>query len=472
MCSIIGTTRKIHNLAQVNYFEGRRGPDCTKVLTHGKFTLVHNLLSITGVVTPQPFVSGDIAILFNGEIYNYREFGNFNSDGETLIPLYREYGFDFTKKLDGEFALLLVDTEKGVFLVSTDVFGTKPLWIAFQGDDVGVASYPSALRRLSFNNPARVPPNTTRVYSMTTNEILSETPLVTFDVRQHKIGYEDFIGAFEKAIRKRSEGLEKKIFLGLSSGYDSGAIACELTKQSVDFKVFSIRGNENVQVVDARLKSHSHTEVFDLSYSDFLISKNYLKRFSEEMYMDILKEEGRGGYVSDNTGAVGLSEICRRARKDDYKVLFSGQGADEIFSDYGFNGVKYAKHSAFGGKFPDDLNTVFPWRNFFGGVQRAYLDKEEVVAGSYGIETRYPFLDSALVQEFLWLTPELKNAHYKAPLYEYLKKNAYPMEEHKKIGFTPDAYSRAEKLNLKTLLYRAYWKLLWMFRRIRVNIIL
>lgn len=466
MCSIIGTTREIKDLSRVNYFEHFRGPDCTKVVSHGDFTLVHNLLSITGSVTPQPFVDGGIATLFNGEIYNYREFGDFNSDGEILIPLYKKYGFDFVQKLDGEFAIFLIDTEKDIFIVSTDVFGTKPLWIAFDGGDVGIASYASALRRLGFKNPERVPANTTRMYSGTTHVILKEESVFTFNLNQHKTQYDDFIYAFEHAIRKRSEGLKKKIFLGVSSGYDSGAIACELTKQSVDFKVFSIRGNENQQVVDERLKLHTSTEVFDLTYADFLTSKNYLKRFSEEMYMDILKEEGRGGYVSDNTGAVGLSEICRRAQKDDYKVLFSGQGADEIFSDYGFGGVKYAKHSAFGGDFSEDLSMAFPWRNFFDGVQRAYLDKEEVVAGSYGVETRYPFLDTALVQEFLWLLPSLKNAHYKAPLYEYLKRNKYPMEEHKKIGFTPDAYSRFDKIGLRSLAYHIYWKLLRVVRRV------
>ena len=44
-------------------------------------------------------------------------------------------------------------------------------------------------------------------------------------------------------------------------------------------------------------------------------------------------------------------------------------------------------------------------------------------------------MDKDFVQEFLWLKPELKNRHYKAPIYEYLKLNNYPFEENKKIGF-------------------------------------
>jgi len=66
------------------------------------------------------------------------------------------------------------------------------------------------------------------------------------------------------------------------------------------------------------------------------------------------------------------------------------------------------------------------------------LNKEEYVAGSYGIETRYPFLDTQLVQEFLWLSSDLKNRQYKAPLTEYLERNSYPFQKGNKTGFQAD----------------------------------
>ena len=88
------------------------------------------------------------------------------------------------------------------------------------------------------------------------------------------------------------------------------------------------------------------------------------------------------------------------------------------------------------GLFPKDLTTCFPWRNFYYGTQQAYLAKEENVAGSLGIETRYPFLDKKVVQEFLWLSTELKNKNYKAPLCEYLTRNNVPFEKEVKLGFS------------------------------------
>ena len=123
------------------------------------------------------------------------------------------------------------------------------------------------------------------------------------------------------------------------------------------------------------------------------------------------------------------------ARPKNQLIYLTGSGADEIFSDYGWKGIKHYRHSTIGGLFPDDLSKVFPWRNFFGNTQKAYLRKEEYIAGTYGIEGRYPFLDKDVVQEFLWLSAELKNINYKAPIHNYLLLNNYPFDLNKKVGF-------------------------------------
>jgi asparagine synthetase B (glutamine-hydrolysing) len=61
--------------------------------------------------------------------------------------------------------------------------------------------------------------------------------------------------------------------------------------------------------------------------------------------------------------------------------------------------------------------------------------KEEHVAGSYGIEARYPFLDRRVVQEFLALDSRLKNSRYKSALRAYLENNSFPTAFDMKIGF-------------------------------------
>ena len=68
----------------------------------------------------------------------------------------------------------------------------------------------------------------------------------------------------------------------------------------------------------------------------------------------------------------------------------------------------------------------FPMEKFFGeNTQRAYLMKEEIVTSTYGMEGRYPFLDKNLIQEFLWLHPDLKNNNYKSVIHNYLKLNNF-----------------------------------------------
>ena len=150
----------------------------------------------------------------------------------------------------------------------------------------------------------------------------------------------------------------------------------------------------------------------------------------------------KAAQLTDDNGSIGLSAICQLARDDNRLIYFSGQGADEIISDYGFGGIKHYRHSTFGGYFPKNLRKYFPWRNFFGNTQRAYLRKEEHVSGSYGIEGRYPFLDKKVVQEFLSLDQKFKNAQYKAPLHAYLVKNNFPFDVNKKVGFNC-GFSRA-----------------------------
>jgi hypothetical protein len=61
--------------------------------------------------------------------------------------------------------------------------------------------------------------------------------------------------------------------------------------------------------------------------------------------------------------------------------------------------------------------------------------KEETVTGTWGIEGRYPFLDKAVVQEYLWLAARLKNEQYKSVIHNYLRKHDYPFEVGQKIGF-------------------------------------
>ena len=149
MCGILATTRGIEDLPNVIEFLRFRGPDQTNLVNVNGINFVHTLLSMTGPPTIQPFLSEDkkVVAFFNGEIYNFNEFGDYQSDGECLVPLYLEHGIDFVQKLDGEFALAVADFNNDTLIFSTDVFSMKPLWFAKEGSECSLSSYTSCNER-------------------------------------------------------------------------------------------------------------------------------------------------------------------------------------------------------------------------------------------------------------------------------------------------------------------------------------
>jgi len=445
MCSILFSSKNIENLDFVNERIKFRGPDYTGLIKRDNFSFIHNLLSITGEFTKQPFEDDNIICMFNGEIYNYSKFGNYKSDGECLIPLYKKYGDEFIKQLDGEFAILLVDFKKDILIVSTDIFSTKPLYMA--ADDkktFGFSSYASPLQRLEYKSIYKIPANKTYTFKLSEFELLREQSVHEFDLNQHKTSFDDWNAAFSNSMTKRATGIREHLYLGLSSGYDSGVIACELFKRKIPYKVYTVLGKEHPEIVKQRhdiIKEFAEVEMLDIRADRERCRKyihNNIDPFKFNIYTSDQSKYNRyfNAELHDDYGAIGLTYICEHAKKDNRKIYLSGQGADEIFADYGHNGESKGKHSEFGGLFPKDLSTIFPWPNFFESSQEAFLVKEEYIAGAFGLETRYPFLDKNVVQEFLWLTHELKNSQYKSVLHNYLINNNFPFEKDKKRGFS------------------------------------
>lgn len=201
-------------------------------------------------------------------------------------------------------------------------------------------------------------------------------------------------------------------------------------------------GKEEEDIIRKRIdfsKGKGEAILIDLSLSEFKEEYEVLKRQCEPY--EYLVEDGshtRSGrhMLEYDQAATGLGYICKSAKERGMRIYLSGSGADEIHSDYGFQGTKFYPHSNFGGLFPENLETVFPWASVFMSTQRNYLRKEEYVAGAHSMEGRYPFLDTQVVQEFLWLKAEVKNRHYKHPIYNYLIQSSYPVSKNTKIGFS------------------------------------
>ncbi|KAF4759439.1 hypothetical protein FOZ63_027886 [Perkinsus olseni] len=398
----------------------------------------------------RPFFSSsddeDMVALFNGEIYNWEELAEGHdsiiSDGQVILPLYRDLGIDeFVRHLDGEFAILVHDRTRSEIALAVDTFSTKPLWFAREGSRFAAATYKSALYALGFIDASSrmVSPNRVLVFveDDSGNVDLSRTITVTeFDIRQYKKSTADFETAFIDALRKRTHAVRHPIFIGLSSGHDSGAIHLGLLRLGLHHTAVTISGDEDLTVVENRVNQGSDLNehwLLAISGRDDGDEANWVE--TEVEHFNYTHEADLPPSLSTDQASRGLSLICRHMRDQGALVYLSGTGGDEVLSDYAFNGTRFGAQSQFGGLWPRDLHSVFPWGTLFLSTQRDYLMKEELVAGSHGVEGRYPFLDRRVVQEWLWLSADVKNSAYKAPLKVLFDTLKYPYLP-TKVGFS------------------------------------
>lgn len=135
-----------------------RGPDSEGLLVSGGVALGMRRLAIIDLVTgEQPVFNEDhsVAVVLNGEIYNYRELRSeleqkghsfrSASDSEVLPHLYEEFGKQMVDHLNGMFAFALWDTKQKRLLIARDRFGEKPLYWGIFDKTLFFASEPKAL---------------------------------------------------------------------------------------------------------------------------------------------------------------------------------------------------------------------------------------------------------------------------------------------------------------------------------------
>jgi asparagine synthetase B (glutamine-hydrolysing) len=451
MCGyIFSYTKKIFSeeeLHKSNTFIKHRGPSATKKITikskNGmNVTMLHNLLDISGESVVQPISRGKVHLLFNGEIYNYLDFASVKSDTAALLHFIEE-DYDSKDKLDGEFVMLSYSENEDILDILTDPFLTKPLYFGRSDDpsEFACASYPSALSGLGFNHIYVAQPNTNYKISLSKDSItISEKyPVHIFENQQTSINYDAWCESFIEAVRKRALHGGHRPMVALSSGYDSGCISLAMKLLNIKFNTYTMQSGENVEIINRRCEYLGDV----LNNSNFVspASKAKIKNLqiqAQKRIENLKYHHNDGGEVINmfsDPGAIGSYIIASEASSNGELVNLSGSGGDEIYSDYGFRGKKHSIHSEFGGVFPDNLEGFFPWKKFYGDTQRSYLMKEEFVFGAFGIESRYPYLDKAVVGEFLKLHPTLKNSHYKAPLHYFMEKYEFPFELNSKRGF-------------------------------------
>ncbi len=171
MCGIAGFVDPQRTLASAGVLRvlgnslAHRGPDGEGFFTEDAVGFAHRRLAIIDLTATgeQPVIAGPVVLVFNGEIYNYRELRTqlqelgqtFSgaSDSEVLARAYLQWGPDCVRRLRGMWAFALYDRRTRSVLCSRDPFGIKPFYYALHRGAFLFASEPRAL--LAVGVPAR-----------------------------------------------------------------------------------------------------------------------------------------------------------------------------------------------------------------------------------------------------------------------------------------------------------------------------
>jgi asparagine synthase (glutamine-hydrolysing) len=338
-----------------------------------------NILDLTAAAS-QPMVSSrPIAILFNGEIYNFRELRDelhrtgrdFRSSGDTEVALaaYEQWGTACFEHLDGMWAIVFIDLERRQLVLSRDRFGIKPLYWTIDGNRLLIASEVKQI--IAAQQSARVNPLLLGMFLRGIRQpTLEETffagiralPPATWcevpidgdtiqppSCRRYwdlsalsadnspRPPYDEAVEHFESLLRDAVAAhriADVKVGSLLSGGLDSSTLAVMLSE-------FDDEGGRQFPTFSFGFRDRE-PDVCEMPYVDAVVEENRLVNY--ETTLD-------AGWIRENTARVihALEEpllgipplaqyrVLQLARERGSTVVFDGQGSDELFAGYPYH---------------------------------------------------------------------------------------------------------------------------------------
>lgn len=336
-----------------------RGPDDCGYYSNDKVDFAFRRLSIIDVENGhQPFEKDDNVIIFNGEIYNFKELKesliekgyefSTDSDTEVLLTSYIHMREDCVKSLRGMFAFLIWDEKDQKIFGARDPFGIKPLYYIENNDLIAFSSEYKALIELSEHNVDKdaLQSYLSFQYTIFNKTIISDIKKIPeghcFTIKDDKLEiYKYFDVDFKEEDIKKEEIVEaikdsvrhhmiSDVPLGtfLSGGIDSTIVATLAAEINPNIKSFSVGfGIEGYNELDIAKKT-----------AEALGIENIQIKVSQEDYIKALPEVIR--YLDDplaDPSALGLYFLAKEARKH-VTVCLSGEGSDEFFGGYNIYG--------------------------------------------------------------------------------------------------------------------------------------
>ena len=414
------------------------GPDASNTIDVNGVYITHHLSSITGEETVQPVKQGNKYYLLIGEIYN--------SDIYFCIEKYLEHGDEFTEYLDGEFLFIIYDEKTNTIDLFTDPWSTRQAFYYKIDNYFYFSTYPMTepkdgrfgppgrhqpfeLKFAVYNDTEwnktfyRIPHNSHHNYNVKTGILKPvNTELHKWDLNQYKDNLDDLTNSFEEAVLKR---YTENLTLLLSSGLDSSPIALCLADHKKHFNSITCLAGPWKEDIEALNQIIQYTDTYNKNIKIENIPPD-LYRYDiswDEINLKSKWKNNRNRLVFANL-PLRVQWLMREKCISEFnsKVIFTGNGGDEIFDNYPSLSAEYPtnKNSSGVSIWPEDLSTVFPWQHFYGGQARRLLDLFETLSLAYGLENRNVFYDKKFAQEWLHVMPWIKNQTPKVFQKKYL----------------------------------------------------
>lgn len=365
MCGFVGFTNKISDsgevLSRMTESIKHRGPDSEGEYIDSDVALGFRRLSIIDISTgSQPIFNedGSKVLVFNGEIYNYRDLRaelidkghtfTTNTDSEVLLHGYEEWGDQLLNRLRGMFAFVIWDKKSKEIFGARDFFGIKPMYYAemngtfmFGSEIKSFLCHPSFEKKLNtdalenyltyqyspcaetfFKGVYKLLPAHRFRYKngiMKTERYWS----VNFD-DDNKPDLEEWVNRISSTFRDSVEAhkiADVEVGSFLSSGVDSSYVAAVA---NVD-KTFTVGFGE-----DERYNEIGYAKEF----SKYIGKENISKVITADEYWgEFPKIQYHMDEPLADPAAVALYFVCKLA-SESVKVVLSGEGADELFGGY------------------------------------------------------------------------------------------------------------------------------------------
>lgn len=377
MCGINGFTWDDRTLlCRMNEALRHRGPDDSGTYTDGRVSLGHQRLSIIDLTPaghqPMSNEDGGVWIVYNGEIYNYKEIRpdleaaghRFRSetDTEVILHAYEEWGADCVERFNGMWAFAIYDIAKGLLFLSRDRFGVKPLYYHLGDRDL---IFSSEIKGLLQHDLERAP-NDRAIYEYLAYGIMEHCPETFFSGILRLMPGESMIYDLARRTAQKSqwydlegriEALKEEIG-GLSEDEAAGRVR-SLFEDSIRYRLISdvpvgscLSGGIDSSCIvytmrrlgtNERLKAFSMVfpgqRMDESTYIDEVVRDTAVQSFTTtpttgDLMNDLLDLIRTQEEPFRSTSIYGQYRVMRLAHENGMKVLLDGQGADELFAGY------------------------------------------------------------------------------------------------------------------------------------------